>query len=137
MRKSITRLMVVFLLIAGAVGIANTQIRGVKLALPFPFTVVEQNFKPGMYEFIQESPNSKLAIRGRVGKDGMFATTTLPSKDLTDPDMTWLIFHHCGDKYFLSEIWAHHLGVQLPVGAEEKKHSDSGGECNDVRVNVK
>ena len=138
MRRAINPLLLLVLLIfAGSVGLANAQIRLVKLNVPFPFTAVDQEFKPGMYEFSQPTPNVKLAIRGKVGKDGLVATVNLPSKNFMDPDLTWLIFHHCGDRYFLSEIWAHHLGVELPVGKDEKKLLESAGECENVRVNVK
>ncbi len=137
MRNAVSRFLLVGFFVAATAGTVFAQIRGVRLNVPFPFTAVDQTFKPGMYDFVQDTPNSKLAIRGRVGKDGIFATTNLPSKSPFDPDLIWLIFHRYGDKYFLSEIWAHHLGVQFPVGEEEKKLRESGAENVDIRVNVK
>jgi hypothetical protein len=125
------------LFVTVGIGLAHAQITGVKLPVPFEFQVVDQTFAPGMYDFVQETPNVKLAIRSKKGKDGLFATTNLPTKSLSESDATWLIFHRFKDKYFLSEIWSKRLGVQFPVGAEEKRMRESGVEELRVRMNVK
>ena len=137
MRKRISQILLLGLLISAGIGFANAQITGVKLEVPFEFKAVDKTFVPGMYDFVQETPNVKLAIRSKKGKDGLFATTNLPTKRLSESEATWLIFHRYGDKYFLSEIWSKRLGVQLPLGTEEKALHDSGAEAINVRVKVK
>ena len=136
MRKRVSQILLLGLLLTASAGLAGAQITGVKLEVPFEFRAVDQVFPPGMYDFVQDTPNVKLAIRSKKGKDGLFATTNLPTKSLSESDKTWLIFHRYGDKYFLSEIWSRRLGVQFPVGDEEKRLHDSGTEVISVRVNV-
>jgi hypothetical protein len=107
------------------------------VTLPFAFQVEETKFPPGAYLIKQDTPASKITIRSQKGREiGQFASSALPPKGVFERDETWLVFHRYGDKYFLSEIWSHHLGQQLTVSSAEKQLRESGVTGTDVRVNV-
>jgi hypothetical protein len=137
MGRVISRVFFVVLFAVSAAMLANAQISVPKLTLPFEFWVVDQTFPAGTYDLKQENPNTKLTIRGNKGGAGIFATVNLPPKGVFEKDKTWLVFRKYGEKYFLTEVWSKKLGVQFPVGTEEKRLKESGVEPVQLTVNVK
>lgn len=116
---------------------AQAQI-SLNITLPFPFQVEETKFPQGAYIVKQDDPAKKIIIRSQKGKDsGQFAGSPLPPKSSFEADQTWLVFHRYGDKYYLSEIWSHHLGQLLTISSAEKQLRESGAQGTDVRVNLK
>lgn len=116
---------------------AQAQI-SLSVTLPFAFQVEETKFPQGAYMIKQDNPAKKIVIRSQKGNDsGQFAGSPLPPKSSFERDQTWLVFHRYGDKYFLSEIWSHHLGQLLTTSSAEKQLLESGAKGTDVRVNLK
>ena len=137
MRKAAQQLLLVFL---GSIIFsvpARAQIN-FSATLPFAFQVEEIKFPQGAYTISQENPDKKIIIRSQKGREsGQLASSPLPPQSAFERDETWLVFHRYGDKYFLSEIWSHHIGRLMTVSSTEKQLRESGAKGTDVRVNVK
>jgi hypothetical protein len=137
MRKAAQRLLLVFLGSIMFSAPAQAQI-SLSVTLPFAFQVEEIKFPQGAYLIKQENPAKKITIRSQKGSaSGQFAGSPLPPQSVFERDETWFVFHRYGDKYFLSEIWSHHLGQLMTTSSAEKQLRESGAKGTDVRVNVK
>ncbi|MGA1999803.1 MAG: hypothetical protein ABSG52_07410 [Terriglobales bacterium] len=137
MRKAAQQLLLVFLGSIMFSAPAQAQI-SLSVTLPFAFQVEEIKFPQGAYLIKQDTPDKKITIRSQKGREvGLFAGSPLPPQSVFERDQTWLVFHRYGDKYFLSEIWSHHLGQLMTTSSAEKQLRESGAKGTDVRVNVK
>jgi len=139
MRKAAQRLLLVFVFLGSIIFSvpARAQI-SFSFTMPVAFQVEEIKFPKGAYQVKQEAPDKKITIRSQKGSEsGQFGSSGLEPQSPFALDETWLVFHRYGDKYFLSEIWSHHLGRLMTVSSAEKQLRESGVKGTDVRVNLK
>ncbi len=138
MRNRPVGFLLIGVLLMVATGVATAQIADIKVNLPFAFQAVETQFPAGTYAIAQPNPNVRLSIRSQKGKEtGSFTVTTLPSESAFAKDTTFLVFNKVDGKYFLSQVWSKHLGVQLPEPQAVRDARSSGKEVAQVHVNVK
>jgi hypothetical protein len=95
--------------------------------VPFAFTVGSNQMPAGAYEVRHVGDRATL-IENKDGQEkvlGIYQSAG-PSK----ADVTKLVFHKVGDRYFLSQIWTSRSGqgLELPPSKLEKEilASDSG-----------
>jgi hypothetical protein len=105
-----------------AAGSAPAQDHLVKAAVPFSFTVGDQTLPSGTYTIDSRmtSPNL-LAIRNWDKKINIL---TMGHSDQSDPrSENTLVFHKCGDQYFLSDIHSEgaSINVHFPTTKAEKR----------------
>jgi hypothetical protein len=73
----------------------------VEVKVPFAFEDGAQHFSPGLYTISVDYRNIA-TIRGESNSG--FATTGF-DEDGQPSETTKVVFHKCGDQYFLEEIW--------------------------------
>ena len=81
--------------------------------IPFDFIIRDKTLPAGAYTLTRATQGT-LMIRSRDCKTAMVFNTNLVESNNTRDE---LVFHRCGDKYFLSRIWT----AGNSVGAELRK----------------
>lgn len=94
-------------MMAGQSAKAQTLGHGLRVNIPFDFSVGNKKLPAGQYSVSRALPNSGdqlIEISSLDGKAGIFRTT-FPVTALTPKDKSTLLFHRYGDQYFLFEVW--------------------------------
>jgi hypothetical protein len=113
--------MLLITLVASAQG--QSLANGLKVNIPFDFTVGEKKLPAGEYSVgrAQRSDDIAISISDVEGRARTIrltnATTTSHPKNRSS-----LIFHRYGDQYFLFEVWpaGGNVGRQFPVSKSER-----------------
>lgn len=99
---------------------AQSLSSALKADVPFAFRAGELVMPAGTYTLTQHSP-SVILIRDADNKQNAFIATQGCERS-TGPQTPMLVFKRYGDRYFLSQVWAHGAGGrQLPKAAVEKE----------------
>jgi hypothetical protein len=95
-------ILAMFLLLAVGVGYAQ---EGIKVSVPFDFTVGKQTFPAGEYT-VAPMPMSlnKMLLRNRTGEVLIFMQTN-PAESRERANSARLVFNQYGGEYFLTQIW--------------------------------
>ena len=122
------------------VSAAHAQSGAVSARVPFDFVVGNQVYSAGdyllspigtehVYAYLRRHGYEGILIRNMdESKDGMVLTR--PVERLDKAQKTVLIFHRCGDQYFLDQVWieGNTIGRQFPKSKIEtrlaKNHAD-------------
>ncbi len=119
MKKLFTIIATISLLALAGVGTARAQVINAVVAnIPFDFTVGNKTMPSGQYTVkpVDSSPGSLMTISYKEGKVlEVFGIENAQAKG--EPHQAELIFHHVGDRYFLSEIF----DSWNPAGAEVRR----------------
>jgi len=93
----------------------------VKTTIPFNFLVGNKELKAGDYVIESLLANNALRFRREDG-DVQQITFTVPIETNTTGNHERLLFHHDGDRYFLSQVWlsGDENGHELLPGVQEK-----------------
>jgi len=93
----------------------------VNVTIPFDFVVGAKQLKAGDYVIESLHDNETLRFR-REGGDGQQIVFTVPIEANPTGNHERLLFHHDGDKYFLSQVWfwGDEDGRELIPGIQEK-----------------
>jgi hypothetical protein len=93
----------------------------IKTTIPFNFLVGNKELKAGDYVIESLLANNALRFRSEDG-DVQQITFTVPIKTNTTGNHERLLFHHDGDRYFLSQVWlsGDENGHALLPGVQEK-----------------
>ena len=93
----------------------------VNVTIPFDFVVGGKQLKAGDYVIESLHDNETLRFR-REGGDGQQIVFTVPIEANPTGNHERLLFHHDGDKYFLSQVWfwGDEDGRELIPGIQEK-----------------
>ncbi|MCL5744402.1 MAG: hypothetical protein M1541_10835 [Acidobacteria bacterium] len=104
--------------------VAQAQVAGMRVNIPFEFMVGAEVHPAGQYFVDMEKKASRtLELRSTERATGIF----LPASPATRPDNAIgtgvLVFHKYGDIYFLSSVWArgYTQGLQLPQTKTERE----------------
>ncbi len=76
----------------------------IKTTIPFNFVVGKKELKAGDYVIESLLANNALRFRSEDG-DVQQITFTVPIETNTTGNHERLLFHHDGDRYFLSQVW--------------------------------
>jgi hypothetical protein len=92
--------------------------------IPFPFVVARQTLPAGRY-IVSPANMDSLQIRDANNR-GFFVLTQSTQRSLGDNSCK-LVFHRCGDTYFLSEVWAagNSIGRTLFRSRTEREGAES------------
>lgn len=102
--------------------------------IPFPFAVADHVLPPGRYTI---TPVGEINLRIYSPNRQGVVVSTHSVVGRAPEGMGKLIFHHCGDTYFLSAVWvaANGTGRQLfPSKAEKEAAMRNGVETAEVRI---
>jgi hypothetical protein len=80
---------------------------GVRVKVPFDFTVADKKFPAGEYSITRAQPSSGdllLCVSSVQGKRNAFRLTSGVATS-APKDSDTLVFHQYGDQYFLSQVW--------------------------------
>jgi len=90
------------------------------LNAPFSFMVEQQKMPAGTYQILVE--HGWLQIRSADNKTAAMVLT-LPVSGKTPESVGQVVFNHCGDRYFLSQVWLpdFQAGRQTLESREEKE----------------
>ena len=93
----------------------------IKTTIPFNFLVGNKELKAGDYVIESLLANNALRFRREDG-DVQQITFTVPIETNTTGNHEHLLFHHDGDRYFLSQVWlsGDENGHELLPGVQEK-----------------
>lgn len=135
MKRQIAILLGVFGLMLST-AVANAQTLKVKANVPFDFVVDKTTMPAGAYTIDALLPSSSaLAIRSSDAKVGrvVLANSARSREASTD---TRLVFHHYGDRYFLSAIWVQGelSGREFPMSRREIEVAKSSAPSENVIV---
>jgi len=95
-----------------------------KASIPFEFNLNDSSMPAGMYEV--SSLNDKvLAVRNMETKDArlVLASLSVQASQAQGTPSPKLVFHKCGDQYFLAQIWygQSNIGIAFPESKHEKE----------------
>jgi hypothetical protein len=107
-KQSAMALMLLSLLLALVVTpiAAQSTSHFVRLRIPFEFMIGDKTFSPGEYivkRSVSDRPET-LSIRSVNGESGEYVLTS-NVKGRTRMSKSMLVFHHYGERYFLSQVW--------------------------------
>jgi hypothetical protein len=111
-------ILAMFLLLVAGIGYAQD---GIKVSVPFDFTVGKQSFPAGEYT-VTPIPMSlnKMLLRNRAGEVLTFIQTN-PAASRERTSSAKLVFNQYGGEYFLTQIWeaGNDFGQQLIKSSAE------------------
>ena len=129
-------------LLAGVLctGVVPAQAAGppkMDAAIPFKFAAGDREFPKGKCSF-DMSMSNKVSIRCSRGS-ALVQASSLPflGSVFKDPPRHDLTFNRYGKKYFLSEVWIGHEGMELVKSQAEKELETNGVASSSVKLNVK
>ncbi len=93
----------------------------IKTTIPFNFVVGKKELKAGDYVIESLLANNALRFRSEDG-DVQQITFTVPIETNTTGNHERLLFHHDGDRYFLSQVW---LSPSLVIGGRKRTRTPS------------
>jgi hypothetical protein len=110
-------------MIVSAAPLAQAQARA-KASVPFDFNLDQKSMPAGIYEI--SSLNDKvLVVRNLETRDArlLIESMTVQASQAEGTPHAKLVFHKCGDEYFLSEIWdgQSRIGIAFPESKHEKE----------------
>ncbi|HYL38430.1 MAG TPA: hypothetical protein VEV17_21105 [Bryobacteraceae bacterium] len=100
MKKHLLR---ISMLAALAAGVTQAQSAELKANVPFSFMLGKQALPAGTYH-VDQSKNSNLVIVHSTGGPTVPITVIRATSSSTQ-EVSKLVFHRYGDRYFLAEIW--------------------------------
>ena len=97
--------------------------------LPFGFQLANQQFPAGKYQVTGGPGQAAVLLRGVDSKRAMFILS-IPLHSERTRDVSSLVFHRYGNRYFLSEIWlaGSTYGRALPKSTAEREVARSWAE---------
>lgn len=103
---------------------AQTLVYGLRVNIPFAFTVGNKTMPAGRYSVSRVSADSEgqlIQISSLDGKANTFRTTT-PVTTTKPKAKGTLVFHRYGDQYFLFQVWSPggSIGRSLPRSRSER-----------------
>jgi hypothetical protein len=120
-------------LLSANLAIAQTTQRGVRVTIPFSFTINDNMLPAGNYLFIStQSDPPQITVQD----DKQYKVTDLGVKDPNGLDKaSTLVFHRYDNEYFLSEISfdSPSTAVSFPP-AEKEKRAKNRAQEKDIRV---
>lgn len=135
MKKQITTIVATFSLIVilTALGIAAGLGRSVTANIPFDFTISGKTLPAGKYNVTNGTTQDMLIIRNaETGKGAAVITQKAEGKM---DDKARLVFHRCGNQYFLASISDGYKALELPVTRAER--NAAGGDDHLAMNNAK
>jgi len=102
---------------------ATAQQKLARANVPFAFQVGKTALPAGSYA-VGTDAGVQISVRDRNSGHGILAIGQREME--TNPTQARLVFHHYGNKYFLSEIWyGGEQGMKLPATKQEQEYRAS------------
>jgi hypothetical protein len=129
----VTAALVVLATLTVSTGFAQDK---VKANVPFAFEAGKVLLPAGIYT-VSELGNDAVVIRSR--ESGAAVTTQYYNEEKLRAQSPKMVFHKCGDSYFLAEIWdgSGNAGMELPESKRERElQASNHGASHDELVIV-
>ena len=94
---------------------------GIRITVPFDFTIGEKSYPAGQYTVGVSSSLDLIRVRSTDDKRTAFVTSTIGTGTAVDEHRSQLEFNRYGDRYFLHAVWLGPLGRQLPKDKIERE----------------
>ena len=123
MKNILTNFMTSAVLLFTLGGGLQAQTVSMRATVPFAWQAKGQQMKAGEYAITSNAGSSVMLIEGKTRRGGgaFFIVSPDPGKNTASR----LVFHHYGDRYFLSEIHVAGLAARkLPVSRAEKQAAE-------------
>ncbi len=132
-------LMILALALIVSAPMAQAQARA-KAVVPFDFSMEQQVMSAGAYEISSMGSGSALAVRNLDTREGRLLIAPMykqASQGAGIPHAK-LVFHKCGDQYFLAEIWdgRNNVGIAFPESKHEKELQSASNLASQPEVVV-
>jgi hypothetical protein len=110
-------------MIVSAAPLAQAQARA-RASVPFEFGLDQKSMPAGVYE-ISALNDKVLVVRNLETKDArlLIASMHVQASQAAGTPHAKLVFHKCGEEYFLAEIWdgQNRTGIAFPESKREKE----------------
>src|SRR5262245_30313071 len=125
MKKRATAIFSAIALIAIMATAASTSAQsnyGIRITVPFDFTIGDKTYPSGRYTVGVSSSNLDLIrVHATDSYKTAFVTSTIPINAAGDDHQPQLEFNRYGDRYFLHKVWLGDRGHQLPRSKSERE----------------
>ena len=132
MKKRATAIFSAMALIAILATAASTPAQsnyGMRITVPFDFTIGDKTYPSGSYTVGVSSNNLDLIrLQATETSKTAFVTSTIPLKTAGDDHQPELVFNRYGDRYFLHRVWLGAQGHQLPKSKLEREFIEDRSE---------
>jgi hypothetical protein len=110
-------------MIVSAAPLAQAQARA-RASVPFDFNLDQKAMPAGIYE-ISSLSDKVLVVRNLETRDArlLIESMHVQASQAAGTPHAKLVFHKCGDEYFLAEIWdgQSRIGIAFPESKREKE----------------
>jgi hypothetical protein len=110
-------------MIVSSAPLAQAQARA-RASVPFEFGLDQKSMPAGIYE-VSALSDKVLVVRNLETKDArlLIASMHVQASQAAGTPHAKLVFHKCGDQYFLAEIWdgQNKIGIAFPESKREQE----------------
>lgn len=133
--KVIAAVAVVSLLTVGLAGLAQAQSTGLRVYIPFEFTVGDTVLPAGTYEVWRNGTSESISISDRTGHSAFTLTNSIRNRS-GNPEESSLVFNVYGNRYFLGEIrWGGYGNARLlPKSKVEMEMAKTGTAASSLSI---